>query len=381
MTRCAYFDAGQCQSCGWITADYADQLARKQTQSAEAFASIYDQQPEWLPAHASPTEQMRNKAKMAVAGTLQEPSLGLLELGRAPVDLSDCLLYTDELRSYFPIIKAFILRAQLAPYDPAQRRGELKFVLLTQPWPESPLMLRLVLRSKEALERIAKHLPSLQAELPKRSVVSVNLQPEHKAVLEGPTEIVLSEDRWLPVQFNQHQLLFGTQSFLQTNSAVASALYRQAAQWIDELAPASVLDLYCGVGAFAYHASAITRRVRGIEISGEAIAAAKAALILNGQPSIEFCCDDAQTALSTDKSPDLVIVNPPRRGLGEQLCTSLNQSSSPAVLYSSCNLGSLQADLKRLTGYRARRAQVFDMFPHTKHFEILVLLEQSPINH
>lgn len=376
MTNCDYFNAMQCRSCAWLEQDYGQQLANKQAQSELALAAIYEQPPQWSPAQASAPVAMRNKAKMAVAGTLLQPSLGLAALGHAPVDLSECLLYSDELRSYFPLVKAFIGAAQIAPYDPQQRRGELKFVLLTQPWPDSALMLRLVLRSKEALDRIQKHLPTLLRQLPPDSVVSINLQPEHKAVLEGPSEILLSDRRWLEVAFNHRQLLFGTQSFLQTNSTVAAALYARAADWIDELDPNQALDLYCGVGAFAFHAASGDRKVVGVEISAEAIAAADAAIALNGDLRIEFRCGNAETALDDSNRNDLVIVNPPRRGLGAKLCHDLNRSGCPNLLYSSCNIDTLETDLRRLSNYRASKAQVFDMFPHTKHFEVLTLLEK-----
>jgi len=373
---CAYFSRAACRSCTWIQTPYPAQLKRKQVQ---AQARLQDLQPapiEWQTAVASPVSGMRNKAKMAVGGTIEAPTLGLWELGKEAVDLGDCALYSASLARYFPLIKTFIGRARLSPYDLNQRRGELKFVLLTEAWPDQPVMLRWVLRSTECVDRIVKHLPWLQAQLPDDSVISVNLQPEHKAVLEGDQEMLLTPARWLPVRFNQHQLLFGTRSFLQTNSTVAAALYAQAAEWINHCAPAQVIDLYCGVGAFAYHAAAPGRTVQAIEISSEAIAAAQAARTLNRNPQISFECADADAA-AVAADAELVVVNPPRRGLDRRLCSELEQSGIRHLLYSSCNLETLARDSERLQSFVIEKAQVFDMFPHTRHFEVLALLRRA----
>ncbi len=376
MIRCEYYDQQLCRSCGWITQDYASQLQRKQAQCLQALAEVSGDAVDWRPAAPSATTGMRNKAKMAVGGSSTDPILGLVELDSDAVDLSQCLLYPASLSAYFPLLKDFIARAALRPYDPQLRRGELKFVLLTEPHPGGPLLLRLVLRSRESLDRITKHLPELTRQLPPHSVISVNLQPEHKAVLEGESEILLSEQRWLPVQFNGHRLLLGTQSFLQTNTAVASALYAEAQDWLNSLAPRSVLDLYCGIGAFAYHAAASERSVRGVEISAEAVAAANAALQLNQPVDLVFSCADAAQSLGAELDAGLVIVNPPRRGLDAALCEQLDRAECSHLLYSSCNLDTLSRDIGRLRQFRIRRARLFDMFPHTRHFEVLALLER-----
>ena len=79
---------------------------------------------------------------------------------------------------------------------------------------------------------------------------------------------------------------------------------------------------------------------------------------------------------SAQDKPDLIIVNPPRRGLGKSLCDSLSEFAPKAIVYSSCNPHTLMSDLEYITGYQITKVQMFDMFPHTDHFEVLVMLEQ-----
>ncbi|UMG91525.1 methyltransferase domain-containing protein [Nocardioides sp. TF02-7] len=244
--------------------------------------------------------------------------------------------------------------------------------------PDGELMVRWVLRSTAALARVEKHLPWLRAALPQVRVVTVNVQPEHRAVLEGDRELVLTEEQTLPMRLDGVTLHLGPRSFFQTNTAVAAALYRQARAWADELAPRTVVDLYCGVGGFALHLAAPGRRVTGVEISAAAVeAAARGRDDLGLSPEqVRFVVGDA-TSYDVGPPPDLVVVNPPRRGLGADLAGWLERSEVPHVLYSSCNPATLARDLAAMPSYRPARARVLDMFPQTSHLEVLTLLTRT----
>lgn len=108
---------------------------------------------------------------------------------------------------------------------------------------------------------------------------------------------------------------------------MAAALYRQGREWVSELAPAWVWDLYCGVGGFALHCAAPSREVTRIETSSDAIASARISSNEAGLEGMDFHAGDATAfALAADQSPELVIVNPPRRGIGKELCGWLESS-------------------------------------------------------
>ncbi len=370
--QCDYFDAGVCRSCTLMGVDYDAQLAGKVAHAEALLAPWADA--EWLPPMRSRPEAFRNKAKMVVGGTVDAPTLGILDAERRGVDLRGCGVLAEGLRAAFPAIAAFITLARLAPYDVPARRGELKNVLLTES-PDGRLMLRFVLRSTESLARIRKHLPTLLAALPKLAVVTVNLLPEHKAVLEGEVEVPLTADESLAMRLDDVVLHLRPGSFFQTNTEVAAGLYRQAREWIEELAPASVWDLYCGVGGFALHAAAPGRRVLGIETSAPAVESARLSASEAGLADVAFEVGDA-TAVGGEDPPDAVIVNPPRRGLGPELCATLEASRVGTVVYSSCNAVSLARDLAAMPSLRPRRIRLFDMFPQTEHYEAMVLLER-----
>ncbi|TIC83231.1 23S rRNA (uracil(747)-C(5))-methyltransferase RlmC [Nocardioides sp. GY 10113] len=382
---CAHYTAGECRSCTWLPTPYDEQLVAKDAAAREAVASGASAAPgeggtRWLAPHASAPAGFRNKAKMVVAGTTEAPTLGILDPRGGGVDLRDCALHTPGLAAALPTLAQFVTRAGLAPYDVAARRGELKHVLVTES-PDGELMVRWVLRSTEAEARIRKHLAWLLEALPAVRVVTLNVQPAHAAVLEGEREIVLTPERTLPMRLPDVTLHLGPRSFFQTNTPVATALYARGREWVADVAPASVWDLYCGVGGFALHLAAPGRRVTGVEISAEAIASAEQSRAEMSAPgTVEFLAGDATAyAAGSDPAarPDLVVVNPPRRGLGGELAGWLERSGVRHVLYSSCNPVTLGRDLSTMASYRPVRGQVFDMFPQTAHAEALVLLERA----
>lgn len=373
--RCGYFDAGTCRSCTLLERPYPVQVAGKQQHVRTLLGDPPDLH--WLPPVTSTEAGFRNKAKMVVGGTVDAPTLGILDADGHGVDLQGCPLYPPALTAALAPLAAFVTRARIEPYDVPARRGELKHVLVTVS-PDDELMVRIVLRSTEALARIRKHLPWLQDALPGLGVASVNVQPAHAAVLEGPQEVVLTAHDTLRMRVNGLDLHLRPRSFFQTSTDVAAALYRQAAAWTDELAPASVWDLYCGVGGFALHLAAPGRHVLGVETSAEAVAGARRSAADAGLVDVRFEAGDATAAaLGASTPPDLVVVNPPRRGIGPELAGWLEASGVEHVLYSSCHAGSLARDLAAMPSLRPQRAQLLDMFPHTSHYEVLTHLART----
>ena len=372
---CHHFDAGRCRSCTELGVPYGVQLAGKRRhveELLEGHAGLV-----WLPPVASAQLGVRNKAKMVVGGTVEEPTLGIRNPAGAGVDLRDCPLHTPGIQAALPVLAGFVTRARLAPYDVAARRGELKYLLVTES-PDGELMVRFVLRSQEPVARIRKHLPALLAELPALVTASVNLQPEHKAVLEGDREIALTARETLRMRVNGIDLHLRPQSFFQTSTAMAAELYRRGRAWVDEVGPATVWDLYCGVGGFALHVAGPGREVTGSEISAEAVASAEQSRAEAGLDGVRFAVGDATAyALAGGEAPDLVIVNPPRRGIGTELSGWLERSGVGHVLYSSCNAQTLARDLGAMPSLRPVRGQLLDMFPNTGHYEVLVLLERA----
>ncbi|ELY6085498.1 23S rRNA (uracil(747)-C(5))-methyltransferase RlmC [Cronobacter sakazakii] len=371
--HCALYDAGRCRSCQWIEQPLDTQLAAKMTDLQTLLAGL--PVGEWGAPVSGPELAFRNKAKMVVSGSVEKPLLGMLHRDGTPVDLTECPLYPTSFYAVFAALKPFIARAGLTPYNVARKRGELKYLLLTQSTLDGGLMLRFVLRSKEKLEQLRAALPGLLAELPQLKVVTANIQPVHMAIMEGDEEIWLTQQQALAESFNGVPLWIRPQSFFQTNPTVASALYATARDWVRALPVNHMWDLFCGVGGFGLHCATLEMTLTGIEIAPEAIASARASAQALGLRNVHFqALDSTDFATGQQAVPDLVLVNPPRRGIGKALCEYLSHMAPRYIIYSSCNAQTMAKDIRELPGYRIARAQLFDMFPHTAHYEVLTLL-------
>lgn len=411
--RCDYFEQGKCRSCALIETPYAQQLQAKEDRCRELLPQVAAAA--WLPAVEGGVRGFRNKAKLVIGGTAEDVTLGILGPDNQGVDLRECLIQSPEIHAVIPAIAQLLNESGLAPYDVPARRGELKFVHVTSS-PTSQLMLRFVVRTGQAADRLRKLTPRLQELVPNVEAASVNLLPEHKAVLEGEEERPLIGSS-LTMQLGRVSLHLLPRSFFQTNTQVAQALYAQAADWVAETQPASLWDLYCGVGGFALHCAPGVSTLRGttvtgVEISESAIESAKRSAREAGLDATFIAADATAFALGTgagagtgagsatgagaeaesgsgtnthtDQSadaphtaPEMVIVNPPRRGIGADLAGWLEHSEINHVIYSSCNPESLARDLVAMPSFAVRRARVFDMFPHTGHMEVMLLLERA----
>lgn len=432
---CQLHDASLCRSCPNLDLPLAQQLQLKQS-AVQATLADQVETATWLEPFASAPSHFRNKAKLAVSGTIHAPVLGLVDRFDNGTDLTSCPLHVNEIKAALAPLTRAITRMGLQPYSIVKRRGELKHVLITAS-ANGQLMVRFVLRSTAQLPAIRKGAPRLQSELPGLRVLSVNIQPRPAAILEGEREIILSQDStldmplYLPelggdgVVVNNKKsvlpLVLPPQSFFQTNSDVAAGLYAQARAWVRDYAGGGVLtgaeaeregaggqagvltgesgaggaypdaiqssqsiwDLYCGVGGFALALAQPGAQVLGVEVSAPAIDGARAAAAQLGltSPQVRFEAGDASVLDASGQvyghdKPDLLVVNPPRRGIGE-LAASIEDSGIQRVLYSSCNPASLAKDLEVMSSYRVRRARLFDMFPHTNHAEVLVELIQN----
>lgn len=371
--HCPHFQAQRCLSCRWLNQPYAQQLAAKQAELKRLLADFSVE--EWLEPIASPAQGFRNKAKMVALGAAHEPILGIIDANGQALSLTDCMLYPAPMQGLLQRLEHWIQQAGLPPYRLDKQKGELKYILLTHSSAYDQYMLRFVLRSEQAIPRIQANLPLLLADYPNITVISANIQPVHMAILEGEQEIFLSEAIRLPEQFNHVPLYIRPKSFFQTNPTVAAKLYQTAREWTQALEPQVIWDLFCGVGGFGLHCANSDTQLTGIEIEPEAIICARDSAQALGLKNIHFqALDSGQFDQTKTAPPDLVIVNPPRRGIGAELCEQLSNLNPPALLYSSCNAVSLAQDLERLRSYKIQRVQVFDMFAHTAHFETLVLL-------
>ncbi|MFC0180251.1 23S rRNA (uracil(747)-C(5))-methyltransferase RlmC [Thorsellia kenyensis] len=381
---CPEYTQGLCRSCNLLPIAYENQLLSKQFDLVNKLSSHIDTNTEILPPHSSNIKGFRYKAKMVVSGEVQRVIFGLQNEQGEGIDLTNCALYTKEIISSFAALKAFVLKVGLVPYNIPKKKGRLKYILITQTYSTNELMIRFVLNDEIKVERMKEHLAELFDALPNLKVVSANIQPIHQAILEGEKEIVLTEEKALREVLNEVPLYINPKSFFQTHPELAQKLYLQASQMAVAIKPQRVWDLFCGVGGFGLtilnelKKENIKSHLNGIEIEPNAITSAMRTAKELQLNDISFSALDSTLFaenISKAELPDLLVVNPPRRGVGKSLIQMINLSKIPHVIYSSCNIDSLKEDLSLLPNYTIQIIQLFDFFPHTKHFEVIVRLK------
>lgn len=372
MSFCPFYDADVCKSCSMIDLFYGEQLSEKGNLLHKLLNPFNPE--EWLKPSPSTLKGFRNKAKMVAIPSKEGLVLGLSE----EACLIQCPLYDTAMQRVLEQIQEWLRDLGIKAYDVKTKKGELKYVLLTQSRFDGSMMLRFVLRSHGIIRRLENALDDLKKRAPELKIISVNIQSVHMAIIEGEEEIFLTEEQRLEEKLNNIPLFIRPKSFFQTNTEIAGKLYKTASEWAGESKPKVIWDLFCGVGGFALHCATPDRHIVGIEIEPEAIACALESAKRIGFENLTFkALDTASFGAESGEKADLIIVNPPRRGLGEQLCKWLERVGSERILYSSCNAVSLAKDLENLRGYRVCRVQLFDMFPHTAHFETLVELNKN----
>lgn len=373
---CEYFDQGICKSCTLIETDYSLQLKSKEEKLINSLKDF--QIPDLLPSIESDKSGFRNKAKLTITGTLENPIIGLLgeekmDMGR---EILSCPLHHSFVNKLVASLPKFIQLAKIPPYNISGKKGEIKGVIIYYSERSHESYLRLVLRSKESIDRIRKHLNVLESQFKELKCISANIQPIPHAILEGEEEIILSENKNINHQLLHISMKLGPKGFVQTNQKVAERLYNTAAEWVNELKLKKFAELFSGQGAFSFFVAPLVHEAIGFEIDPEAVYEANQTAQILGCQHLHFDCGDAGDMKEkiTLFKPDVILVNPPRRGLGESL-SYLKEGITPYLLYSSCNVETLSRDLEELSKlYEIERLQLFDMFPHTKHFETLVLL-------
>ena len=330
---------------------------------------------------ASAPTGFRNKAKFSITGTIDHPIIGLtgeneLDLGR---EITNCPLHHQEINDLLKALPAFIQLALLQPYQIKLKTGELKGAIVYFSTETKEIYLRFILRSKESLDRIKKHAATLLKQFPHLTCLTANIQPVPHAILEGEEEIFFTAQHFIHHRLGEVEMTLHPQGFVQTNQEMAQKLYSTAAQWTLEASPATFMELFSGQGAFSFFIQKHVQKAIGVEINAEAVERANQTAKNLGLSHLSFVAQDAAQVekMVLDFNPELILVNPPRRGLAgvNQILKKVN---SRYFIYSSCNAETLAQDLVQLKDhFTVVKAQLFDMFPNTEHFETLVLLKSS----
>lgn len=212
-----------------------------------------------------------------------------------------------------------------------------------------------------------------------RTVVK-NINTKNTNVIMGEKNEVIVGRGYITDKLGDYIFKISPMSFYQVNPIQAEALYNTAIEKASITNEDVVCDLYCGIGTIGIFASKYAKKVYGIEIVKQAIEDAKNNANLNNINNIDFICGDVEEAFETlikkeKVKPDVVIVDPPRRGLDENTINNILKLKVNRVIYISCNPATMVRDLKMMEDmYEIKEIQPVDMFPFTSHVECVVAM-------
>lgn len=328
----------------------------------------------------------RNKSQYAfgvyrgktVAGVYQSSTHNI-------VDIDSCLLTDEKADEIFMVVKKLLKSFKLKPYDEKTGNGFLRHLLVKTAFKSGETMVVLVTATREFPKK-RSFINALVKNCPYITTVVQNINSKFTAMVLGDKSEVLYGDGKITEELCGMKFRISPKAFYQINPVQTEILYGKALEFADFNGTEEIIDAYCGTGTIGLIASGKVKSVIGVEINKDAVKDAKENAALNGVSNISFFTADAgkfMTELaSTGKKIDAVIMDPARAGADVPFLSSLTKLSPQKVIYISCNPETLARDLHFLTknGYKVRRIQPVDMFPHTEHIETVVLLSKKKLD-
>ena len=383
--------AGPCGGCSLRHLDYAAELRAKQENVVDAFRRIGGLDVPVLDALPSPeVDRYRNKVQFPVGRDKNgAPCIGFYA-GRTHriVPCPDCKLQPGILNDIGNALCSFFGAHGIQPYDEASDKGLVRHIFLRRGAHSGQIMVCIVC-TRAKLPYSAELVEQLTAQFPDIATVLVNVNPRNTNVILGTETHTLCGPGFIEDTLCGVPVRLGPLSFYQVNTLAAEQLYGIAAEYAQLQPDDLLLDLYCGMGTIGLSMVDRCRSLIGVEIVPEAIDSAKANAARMGESVAarsRFFCADAGKAASQLAAeglhPDVIVLDPPRKGCDEATLSAVVAMSPRRVVYVSCNPSTAARDAKWLEtqGYRTEKVQPVDLFPRTKHVECVIALSKGEID-
>ena len=377
--------AGPCGGCSLRHLDYAAELRAKQESVLDAFRRIGGLEVPVLDILPSPeVDRYRNKVQFPVGVDKNgAPCIGFYA-GRTHriVPCPDCKLQPGVLNEIGNALCAFFAQQGIRPYDEQSGKGLVRHIFLRRGAHSGQIMVCLVC-TRAKLPHAEQLCTVLREQFPAISTILLNVNAKNTNVILGSENHILYGPGYIEDTLCGVPVRLGPLSFYQVNTLAAERLYGVASQYAQLTPDDTLLDLYCGMGTIGLSMADQCRELIGVEIVPEAIESAKANAARMGETvaakSRFFCADAGQAATQLAAEglhPDIVMLDPPRKGCDEATLSAVVRMAPRRVVYVSCNPATAARDAAWLekNGYHAEKVQPVDLFPRTKHVEAVLLL-------
>ncbi len=387
-TDCVY--DSRCGGCVYRHISYEEELKIKKQTVTDALQRIggLSIEAEEILSVKDP-KYYRNKAQIPVG--LSED--GNIQIGfyskrtHRIIDSDCCLLQNEDFHTVIPLIRKYIAENPVTIYNEKTGKGLLRHIYLRQARQTKEMMVCLVINGDNIprKERLIELLLSSCTNI-KSVVLNIN-KKDTNVILGDECQTIWGsdfiEDTLCGLTFRISPL-----SFYQVNPEGTELLYNKAKEYADLTGKEVLLDLYCGAGTIGLTMADKVKSLIGVEIIPQAIENAKENARLNNIENVRFICDDATGAAKTlyveGIRPDVVVLDPPRKGCSVEVIRTVSDMHPDRVVYVSCDPATLARDLKSFSelGYETKKATAVDMFPRTTHVETVVqLVRKNPDTH
>ena len=376
--KCPY--AKKCGGCQLLNMSYEEQLRHKQVTEIRLlgkFAKVNDIIGMDSPYH------YRNKAQYAFGSVRGKVVSGVYQSStHRIIDVESCLLTDPIADSICQTVKKLLVSFKLKPYDDVSHRGFLRHLLIKTGFKSGEVMLVMVTGTIEFPKK-RSFINALLTRHPEITTIIQNVNNRHTSLVLGDRNEVLYGDGKITEELCGLKFRISPSAFYQINPAQTELLYAKVLEFAGFNGDEEIIDAYCGTGTIGLIASGHVKSITGVEINPDSVRDAKENARLNKVKNVSFYEADAgkfMTALVKEgKKIDAVIMDPARSGADIAFLSSLIKLSPGKVVYVSCNPETLARDLLVLSkgGYKARKIQPVDMFPHTDHVETVVLMTRK----
>lgn len=376
--------SGRCGGCAYRHISYEEELRIKWNRVNDAFHRIGKLDLTPLPiVAAEETTRYRNKAQYPVHIQDDAVQFGFYaSRSHRLVPCDDCPLQPEEFQAGLEAFRKWIVLAGITSYDETVHSGLLRHVYFRKAFGTGQIMACAVVNGskipfeKELVSFLREALPGL------RSVV-LNCNREKTNVILGKHTKTLWGSPFITDHLLGLQVNLSPNSFYQVNYCQTQQLYTIAKEFAGLTGTQTLLDLYCGAGTIGLTMADKAKAVIGIEIIPQAVENAKQNAAQNQIKNASFICTDAAQGAQELKyagiRPEVVILDPPRKGCGKDLIHTVAQIAPDRVVYVSCDPATLARDLAefKILGYETVKAVPVDLFPRTVHVESIALLQRK----
>ncbi len=375
--------SAKCGGCDFHHMDYAEESRLKAERVRSCLNRMAGENLDTVPILAAPScDGYRNKAQYPVAMKKGRAYAGFFQAGtHEVVENKRCLILPEETDRVKDIVIDHVNKNHISVYNEATHKGLLRHIYVRRGAVSGQILVCLAVNG-EVLPHDDKLIEALQT-LPGFTTLVLSVNTRRGNAVLGDKFITLHGPGYIEDTLCGLNFRLSPRSFYQVNHHQAQRLYEAAISQAQITKDDTVLDLYCGVGTITLAMAGAAGKVIGVEVVPQAVEDARDNARRNGIENAEFFCGDAgEAALALEKQgikADVVIVDPPRKGLNADTIEALSRFAPRRIVYVSCDPATLARDVALLKdrGYRLQNALAADLFPRCSHVESIVTLIQK----